>query len=148
MAKRKPRKPMSKQAQHARKVNHWLPGLLLSARSSTGLDTEGDPILKISHRRQRGAVGDIARAKLQHEILNWQHHWLVTVFVECESSEGEFYSDSTEFEARGVRLNDLAELVRPELDTIQSKANPNHYKDHGWQAEILPNRKQEKGRAA
>ncbi|USD22122.1 hypothetical protein MJO52_03025 [Microbulbifer variabilis] len=148
MAKRKPRKPMSKQAQHARLVNRWLPGLVLTARSSTGLDTDGDPILDISHRRQGGAVGDIARAKLQHEILNWQHHWLVTVFVECKTPKGERYTDSTEFEARGVRLNDLAELVRPELDNIQNQANPNHYKDHGWQAEILLNRKQEKGRAA
>lgn len=148
MPKRKPRKPISKQAQRAREVNRWLNGLILTARSSTGLDTDGDPILKITHRRRIESVGEIARADYQHEILNWQHHWQVTVFVECESPEGEFYSDSTEFEARGVRLNDLAELVRPELDTIQSKANPNHYKDHGWQAEILPNRKQEKRRAA
>ncbi|WP_444938699.1 hypothetical protein [Microbulbifer sp. JMSA002] len=99
-------------------------------------------------RSNRGAVGDIARAKLQQEILNWQHHWLVTVFVECKTPEGEHYTDSTEFEARGVRLNDLAELVRPELDNIQNQANPNHSYYHGWQAEILPNRKQEKGRAA
>ncbi|MCO1336202.1 hypothetical protein MO867_17875 [Microbulbifer sp. OS29] len=148
MPKRKTRKPMSKQAQRTRRVNRWLNGLILTARSSTGLDTEGDPVLTITHRRQRGAVGNIARADYQHEILNWQHHWMVTVFVECKTQEGDFYKDSTEFEAYGVRLNDLAELVRPELDTIKNKANPNHYKDHGWQAEILPNRKQEKGRAA
>ncbi|MCO1336637.1 hypothetical protein MO867_20130, partial [Microbulbifer sp. OS29] len=62
MSKRKPRKPISQQAQHARRVNRWLNGLILTARSSTGLDTEGDPVLTITHRRQRGAVGNIARA--------------------------------------------------------------------------------------
>lgn len=146
MAKSKPRKKTNKQGRRARFINRWLIGLTLEARDSVGTHENGDSILSVTYSNGRPAV-DCAR-EMQHELINWQHHWCVTVFCEAETPEGDKYTESTEFEAYGVKLGDLQELVVPELDSIKDQVNPNHYKDHGWRAVILPNRKHEAKKAA
>ena len=142
MAKNKIRKKTSKQARKARFIIRWLTGITLEARDSVGTHPNGDNILSITYSNGRPAT-ECART-MQHELLNWQHHWLVTVFCEAETPEGEKYIEETEFEAYGVKLNDLSALVAPELDDITNQVNENHYKDHGWRAQILPSRKHER----
>lgn len=146
MAKSKTRKKTCQRGRRARFINRWLIGITLEARDSVGTHENGDNILNITYSNGRPAV-DCAR-EMQHELLNWQHHWLITVFCEATDAAGQQYIEETEFEAYGVKLGDLQDLVLPELDNIKHQVNPNHYQDHGWRAQILPNKKHERKKAA
>lgn len=142
LAMSKTRRKFSSQSRRARFVNRWLIGIRLIARNSAGLNPDGEPTLEIIH--SNGSDAASTARTMEHELLHWQHHWLITAFVECQSEDGTKYIESTEFEAYGVKINDLAELVQPELEAVQKRVNHKHIVDHGWQAEIKPSRKHER----
>lgn len=141
----KKRKPVNQQARRDRFKNRLAEGAILVGRHSFE-EVDGASGFKITHP-DKSREAALCTSRMVDHICGRAHNWRVTAFAEgYRPGDAEMYRPEIEFTVKAIQINKLAPLVDPAIQKMKGKINHKHLEDWGWEAVLLPSRRNSSGK--